>query len=155
VQHGVTPRDRHRAREAALQMLYAWDVGRIDPADVPSAYWLMDRAEAGVPSAVRVRAESLALGTISRVMEIDPLIAACADNWRLERMAVVDRAILRLAIFELQNPEEVPHAVVIDEALELARTFSTEDAVRFVNGVLDAVWQRLEGAMKPQERPGS
>jgi N utilization substance protein B len=131
-------------------MLYAWDVGRTDPADVPNAYWLMERAEAGVPSAIRERAESLALGTISRVTQIDPLIAACADNWRLERMAAIDRAILRLAIFELQDPGEVPHAVVIDEALELARTFSTEDAVRFVNGVLDAVWRRLEAAPKPE-----
>jgi N utilization substance protein B len=131
-------------------MLYAWDVGRIEPADVPAAYWLMERADAGVPSAVRARAESLALGTISRVTQIDPLITACADNWRLERMAVIDRAILRLAIFELQDPGEVPHAVVIDEALELARTFSTEDAVRFVNGVLDAVCQRLEAAPRPE-----
>lgn len=132
-------------------MLYGWDVGRIAPADVPAAYWPTEREGRGVPPAVRERAEALALGTIGRVGEIDPLIAACADNWRLERMAAVDRAILRLAIFELQDPGGVPPAVVIDEALELARTFSGEDAVRFVNGVLDAVRQRLEAAAVPQE----
>jgi N utilization substance protein B len=136
-------------------MLYEWDVGRVEPADVPAAYWLMEREGGGMPPAVRARAEALALGAIGRVAEIDPLIAACADNWRLERMAVIDRAILRLAIFELQDPEDVPHAVVIDEALELARTFSGEDAVRFVNGVLDAVRQRLEAGAEPKGKADS
>ena len=142
----VAPRDRHRAREAALQMLYEWEVGRFEPAEVAAAYWLTERAGGGVPLAVRALAEALALGTIGSVSAIDPLISACADNWRLERMAAVDRAILRLAVFELQRSGDVPHAVVIDEALELARTFSTDDAVRFVNGVLDAVRLRLEAA---------
>jgi N utilization substance protein B len=125
-------------------MLYQWEVGHIEPADVPACYWTLDHGGGPVPPEVKAMADGLALGTIGRVQEIDPLITASADNWRLERMAVVDRSILRLAIFELRMSGEVPHSVVIDEALELARTYSTEDAVRFVNGVLDAVWRRLE-----------
>jgi len=144
VRDHLTPRERHRAREAAVQMLYQWEVGHGEPADVPATYWMLDHAGAPAAPALRALADGLALGTIGRVKDIDPLIVASADNWRLERMAVIDRAILRLAVYELQSAEGAPHAVVIDEALELARTFSTEDAVRFVNGVLDAVWRRLE-----------
>ncbi len=142
--HGLTPRERHRAREAALQMLYQWEVGRAAPADVTESYWTLDGAAPAASAAVRALAESLALGTIGRVGEIDPLIAAGADNWRLTRMAVVERLILRLAVFELLGGAATPPAVVIDEALELARTFSTEDAVKFVNGVLDAVRRQLD-----------
>jgi len=125
-------------------MLYQWEVGHAEPADVPAGYWMLERAGRPVPPAVRAMADELALGTIRRVAEIDPLIADSAEHWRLVRMAVIDRSILRLAVFELQGPDKVPPSVVIDEALELARTFSTDDAIRFVNGVLDAVWRRLE-----------
>lgn len=139
----LTSRDRHRAREAALQMLYQWEVGHGEPADVPVSYWTLERG--GTPSspAIREFAEGLALGTIRHVGEIDPLIAASAEHWRLARMAVVDRLILRLAVFEMQGGDAVPASVVINEAIELARTFSTEDAVKFVNGVLDAIRRRL------------
>lgn len=141
--HRLTTRERHRAREAALQMLYQWEVGHGDPADVTASYWTLEGAAPPASLAVRTLAVELALGTINRVAEIDPLIVASADNWRLARMAVVDRLILRLAVFELLGVEPIPHAVVIDEALELARTFSTEDAVKFVNGVLDAINRRI------------
>jgi N utilization substance protein B len=139
----LTARDRRRAREAALQMLYLWEVGHGEARDVPASYWALEIGGVSVPPRVRVLAERLALGTIERVGEIDPIIVASAEHWRLARMAVVDRLILRLAAFELMAGAEAPPSVVINEAIELARTFSTEDAVKFVNGVLDAVKRRL------------
>lgn len=135
----LTLRDLHRAREAALQMLYQWEVGGGAPEEMPARFWALDQPRTRTGVALRDRANALALGTIGRIKDLDPLIAAHALNWRLPRMAVVDRQILRLAAFELQEENGAPAAVVIDEALELARTFSTEEAVTFINGVLDAI----------------
>ncbi|HWP99836.1 MAG TPA: transcription antitermination factor NusB [Vicinamibacterales bacterium] len=133
--------DRRRAREAALQMLYYWAVGRVSPEEAMAAYWSLQ--EPPPPEAVRARAEALVRATIDRLAEIDRLIAGAAERWRPERMAIVDRLILRLATGELLDPEGAPPAVVIDEALELARRFSGEEAVRFVNGVLDTIRRDL------------
>jgi N utilization substance protein B len=131
---------RHRAREAALQILYFWEIGGVEPAAAAARYWgiVADDAEP-LPEASRVFAESLATGTVARVAELDPLIERHAEHWRLARMAVIDRLILRLATYELLHVPETPAGVVIDEALELARTFSEGEAVRFVNGILDAI----------------
>jgi N utilization substance protein B len=96
------------------------------------------------PEEVRVFAMRLAGGVAARVADIDPMIGEAAEHWRLERLNVLDRLILRLAIFELLHERETPAKVVINEALELARTFSGDEAVRFVNGVLDAVRRKLE-----------
>jgi N utilization substance protein B len=85
--------------------------------------------------------EELARGTSASAAEIDRQIEAKSANWRLERMAVVDRNILRLAIYEL-NRNEVPAVVIIDEALELARQFSNHESIPFINGVLDAIYKR-------------
>jgi N utilization substance protein B len=136
----VTSGIRHRAREAALQMLYLWEVGGIPADRAPAHYWAVV-ADDGEPvsDAARAFAERLATGVIAHMAELDPVIERHAQNWRLARMAVVDRLILRLAAYELLHVPETPAGVVIDEALELARTFSEEDAVRFVNGVLDAI----------------
>ena len=89
--------------------------------------------------AVRGFAWQIVLGTISDVVALDALIEQHSKNWRMSRLAVIDRLILRMSVWELQHESETPPAVVLDEALELARTFSTEDAVKFVNGVLDAI----------------
>jgi N utilization substance protein B len=92
----------------------------------------------------RALAEGLARGTAAGTAEADPIIAASADNWRLDRMAVVDRLILRLAVHEFLHAPGTPHKVVINEAVELARLFSTDEAPRFVNGVLDGIRKKLE-----------
>jgi N utilization substance protein B len=81
---------------------------------------------------------------VSRLETIDALIAATAERWRPERMAVIDRLILRMAACELLRDADTPRAVVINEALELARTFSTEDSVKFINGMLDAIRKKIE-----------
>jgi transcription antitermination protein NusB len=147
---------RHRAREAALQMLYQWEVGRAPVAEIVRTYWagrdappdpedeLADRVpDAALVEDERAYANALVTGTIERVSEADELIGTHARNWRLERMAAIDRLVLRLAIYELLARPETPPAVVINEALELARTFSGEEPVPFINGVLDAVRKSL------------
>lgn len=136
---------RHGARVAALQMLYQWEVGRAPMSDVRERFW-QQTADAGRPLSqdLRAFAISLADGVASSVEQIDPMIAEAAEHWRLERMNVLDRLILRLAIHEFLHEPATPAAVIIDEALELARSYSSDDAVGFINGILDAVRRRLE-----------
>jgi transcription antitermination protein NusB len=132
---------RHRAREAALQMLYQWEVGGEDLDEVLASYRLVG------PHALDDEAEAMARrlvrGTALHLAQIDPLIGERAEHWRLERMPVIDRIVLRLALYEFLHEPSTPRAVVINEAIELARTFSTEAAVKFINGVLDAIHRRL------------
>ena len=136
---------RHRAREAALQVLYQWEIGKVDIGRASETFFGEQWPDAVPPSdEFRQFSESLAHETVSRLETIDRLIAETAERWRPERMAVIDRLILRMAIGELLGGPDTPHAVVINEALELARTFSTEDAVKFINGMLDAVRKKLE-----------
>jgi transcription antitermination protein NusB len=136
---------RHRAREAALQMLYQWEVGRVTMPDVLGTFWQHEPPEGGrMPDDLRAFAERLAVGVANTVSNLDPAIADAAEHWRIERMNVMDRLILRLAIYEFLHEPETPGRVIINEALELARTFSGDDAVRFINGILDAIRRRLE-----------
>lgn len=131
---------RHRARELAVQMLYQAEVGRLDVAALEDTFWgQVPEQIAGLPAEARAFALRLAVVTAAHVAEVDPLIAEAAANWRLERMNVLDRIVLRLAVYELRHEPDTPPRVVINEALELARTFGTDDSVRFVNGVLDAI----------------
>jgi transcription antitermination protein NusB len=140
---GVRQRTRHRARQAAVQMLYQWEVGQHDLEDVLRTFWLANVPGAeGAPEAVRAFAEQLVRSTISNLTRIDPLITETAEHWRLSRMAALDRIILRLAIGEFLDGA-TPRNVVINEALELAKTFSGDDSAKFVNGILDAVKKKL------------
>jgi transcription antitermination protein NusB len=135
------PRDwRHAGRSAALQMLYQWEVGRVPIADVGRTFWLQTESPAEpVSEDVREFAFRLAEGVVESVASLDPLIASAAEHWRLDRMNVVDRIVLRLATYELLHEPDTPVKVVINEALELARAFSGDEAVPFVNGILDAI----------------
>jgi transcription antitermination protein NusB len=128
---------RHQAREAALQILYFWEIGGTEPDQAIAAYFREHLPDA--TDEVKAFAAELVRGTIASLETIDALIGQHSANWRFERLAAIDRLILRLAVWELQHQPDVPAAVVIDEALELARTFSADDSVRFVNGVLDAI----------------
>jgi transcription antitermination protein NusB len=147
---------RHRAREAALQMLYQGEIGRVSAHEAVRAYWPGRDAppsaddehadaipEVAVDEIGRTFANALVSGTIARTAELDALITGHLKNWRIERTAVIDRLILRLAIFELLTETDTPAKVIINEALELARTFSGEEPVPFINGVLDAVRKTL------------
>jgi N utilization substance protein B len=135
---------RHRARETALQILYAWDIGHTDIDQAANTFFSYQWVGDGPPDDVREFATELARETVGRLDAIDPLIAETTERWRPERMAVLDRLILRMAVCELLRKTGTPPAVIINEALELARTFSTEDAVKFINGMLDGVRKKLE-----------
>lgn len=135
----------HRARELAVQMLYQGEVGRLSVPEVAQSFWRIgDIDEQAVEERARQLAHRLAGGTTAHLAAIDPVVEEASRNWRLQRMPVIDRLILRLAVYELLHERDTPPAVVIDEALELARRFSTEEAVPFINGVLDAVRRRIE-----------
>jgi N utilization substance protein B len=145
-----------RARAAALQMLYQWEVGRVSAHEAIVTYWRPregepdtelesdgERTDGDLPDSLRDFANGLVNGTVSRVAEIDALLAAHAQNWRVERMAVLDRLVLRLAVYEMLTASDTPAKVVINEALELTRAFTGDEAVGFVNGILDAVRKHL------------
>jgi N utilization substance protein B len=140
---GIDVTTRRRAREAALQMLYQTEVGRAGAYEAIATYWPAHDAANEVPEPMREFANGLVRGTLERVSEIDAILSAHAQNWRIERMAVIDRLILRLAVYEFLAEANTPPRVVINEALELARSYSGEEAVAFVNGVLDAVRKEL------------
>jgi len=124
-------------------MLYQWEVGRTPIDDVCRTFWTGGHAGAQPSEAVRNFAELLARGAVAHAATLDPLIADAAVHWRIERMNVMDRLILRLAVYEFLHEAETPAKVIINEALELARSFSADESVRFINGVLDAVRRTL------------
>jgi N utilization substance protein B len=134
---------RHRAREAAVQMLYQWEVGKASMFEVGQTFWNGPAATEPFGDELREFATTLATGVARTVGDIDPMIVEAAQNWRIERMNVLDRLILRMAIYEFLHEPGTPAKVIINEALELARTFSTDDSVRFINGVLDAIKRTL------------
>ena len=136
---------RHRAREAALQILYHAEIGRSDMRQAIATYFDLQWPDEGpVPEAVRTFAADLATDTIRQLPVVDPLIADTTERWRPERMPILDRLILRMATTELLRADSPPPAVVINEALELARTFSTDESVKFINGMLDAIRKKIE-----------
>lgn len=137
------PESRHRAREAAIQMLYQWEVGRASMVEVRRTFWANAPEGAPLSDEQRAFATSLATGTVEHVASLDPLIVDAAEHWRIERMNVLDRLILRLAVYEFLHEPETPGKVIINEALELARSFSADDSVRFINGILDAIRRTL------------
>ena len=125
-------------------MLYQWEVGRQPMIDVARTFWTEGPAASdALGDELRGFATTLANGVANGVADIDPIITGAAENWRIERMNVLDRLILRMAIYEFLHEPETPAKVIINEALELARTFSADDSVRFINGVLDAVRRTL------------
>jgi N utilization substance protein B len=141
---------RHRAREAALQILYQWEVGQTDVTRAVDTYFTLQWPDPSPPPAeLRDQASALAQETVRHLARIDALIAETTERWRPERMAIIDRLIMRLAIAELVGEAGTPAPVVINEALELARTFSGEESVKFINGMLDAIRKRLESGTEP------
>ncbi len=142
---------RHRAREYALQMLYQAEAAGTSMADVVANFW----QDPAIPDEVRAFSERLALGAAAARAEIDALLSACLDNWRMERLALVDRNVLRLAVYEFLHEPETPRIVIIDEAIEVAKRFGGEDSGQFVNGILDALRRRLEGTEPSGAGPGS
>lgn len=130
---------RRKARELAMQMLFQWELGGHSPEHVISSFLHAQRIDPEVEAFAR----SLFEGTVGEVEALDRRVREQAEHWRLERMAAVDRNLLRVALYELLHCPETPPAVVINEALEIARRFSGKDSVEFINGVLDAIRKTL------------
>lgn len=130
---------RHKARECALQMLFASDLVDRDCPSLTQNYW-NELGDTDIDDKTREFANTLVCGTIKNVDAIDNIIKTRAEHWRIERMAIVDRNVLRLAVYEFMYLD-TPDTVAINEALEIARRFSSYEATQFVNGVLDAIKQ--------------
>jgi len=122
-----------------MQMLYQWELGGNTPEQVDATFFLERKADQDVESFAR----RLFQGAVTNIQRLDQLLREHAENWRLERMAAVDRSILRVAVYELLHCPETPPPAVINEALEIARRFSGESSVEFVNGILDSVLKSL------------
>jgi N utilization substance protein B len=135
---------RHKSRQRALQVLFLWDQRKQDVDDSINSFYETLASDEDVPvrTARDEFMEELVRGTVAKCAEIDQRITAKSENWRLERMPAVDRNILRVAIYEMSEIR-TPPAVVIDEALELARQFSGDESISFINGVLDAVHREI------------
>ena len=131
---------RRKAREYALQMLFQWDITHDSVDQILSTFFNgQDESEA-----VADFARTLVIRTVENVEKIDILIQRHAEHWRLDRMATVDRNLLRLATQELFD-NETPKTVVINEAIEIARRFSSQESPQFINGILDSIKKELEG----------
>lgn len=129
---------RRRARELALQLLYQHEVTDVPPEHMQAHFEEWKNATDGI----RAFADALLKGTLENLAEIDDELTRQTAHWRLERLAAVDRNILRLAMYELLFQTDTPHAVVIDEAIEIAKKYGAEESARFVNGVLDGFVKR-------------
>ncbi|MCW5959913.1 MAG: transcription antitermination factor NusB [Pyrinomonadaceae bacterium] len=135
---------RRKARECALQILFAADVAKTTGSALTRYYW-DELGDPELDESTREFANGLAEGTLREIEKIDEKIRTRAEHWRIPRMAIVDRNVLRLAVYEFLF-EETPHTVVINEALEIARRFSTFEATQFINGILDAIKQDMQKA---------
>ena len=133
---------RRKARECALQMLFAADVTKLSGETVTRNFW-DELGEPDTEDLMQTFSVKLTLGTLRELETVDEKIRTRAEHWRIERMAIVDRNVLRLAVYEFLY-EETPNTVVINEALEIARRFSTFEATQFINGILDAIKHDLE-----------
>jgi len=132
---------RRQGREAALQALYAIAVGHREPGDA-----LSEMVGEGEETEYRAFVKDLVLGTLECAPEADVLLGPLLEGWTIERLPTIDRLLLEMGTFELRHRPLTPAAVVINEAVELAKKFSTEDSNRFVNGVLNAVAQETSQA---------
>lgn len=135
---------RHAVREQALKALFACDLGKNDPAQALEMLWAEEKTNEKAKSFSRQLVE----GVIEKRAELDALLERYAREWKLERIAAVDRNIMRLALYEMIYSAEVPRAAALDEAIELGKTFGAEESPRFINGILGKIIVEL-----PQEGP--
>jgi N utilization substance protein B len=133
---------RRKARECALQMLFAADVTETRGDELVRAFW-SELSDDELGPQARDFATRLAIGTLANAAEVDEHIRSRAEHWRISRMAIVDRNVLRLAVYEFLH-EPTPRTVIINEALEITRRFSTYEATQFINGILDAIKRDLD-----------
>lgn len=138
---------RRKARECALQILFQIEFTGDEPPLVLKDYW----SRQNVPAETREYCEWLVRGICEHKPEVDKTIGQASRNWRLERMAAVDRNILRLAVFEMLYEKALAPSIIMDEAIEIAKKYSGQEAANFVNGILDGVHRQLQGAATPEK----
>jgi N utilization substance protein B len=129
---------RRKARELALQMLYQHDLSGNAPDAIVDTFEDLQKSKPNT----REFATRIFRGTVDHLAEIDEMITAQADNWRLTRMAVVDRNIIRMSVYEFMHEDDTPKLVIIDEAIEIAKKFGTQKSSQFINGILDGILKR-------------
>ena len=129
---------RRKARELALQMLFQHDMSGNQPDTIISTFEELQKSKANT----REFATKIFRGTVDHLTSIDDMIQAQADNWRLSRMAVVDRNIIRMSVYEFLHETDTPKLVIIDEAIEIAKKFGTQKSSQFINGILDGILKR-------------
>ena len=135
------PGMRRQARILALQLLYQTEIDPEGGAPAQGRFW----SKAGAGKKTRAFADTLVQETLARREAIDALLGECLENWRLSRLPVVMRNLLRMSVCEMIHLRESPPAVVIDEAVSLAREFVDEESAKFANGVLQRCWDRAGG----------
>lgn len=135
---------RRKAREETLRFLFRLEFEKAQVEEKLTQYWENKKT----PEEIKEYSTWLIHGIISHQDKIDNIIQSFSENWRISRMALVDRNILRMAVFELLYEEDIASAIVIDEAIEVAKKYSGEEAAKFVNGILDAVRKNLDDIQK-------
>ncbi len=143
---------RHKARECALQMLFASDLVSREAQTLTEDYW-NELGDTAIDDKTRSFANALVRGTLENLEAIDTVIRTRAEHWRIERMAIVDRNVLRLAVYEFIY-QDTPGTVVINEGLEIARRFSSYEATQFINGILDAIRLDIEAKSDAEQTSG-
>jgi len=136
---------RRKARELALQMLYQHDMSGNPPDTIVATFEDLQKSKPNT----REFATRIFKGTVENIGKIDDMIVAQADNWRIERMAVVDRNIIRMSIYEFLHENDTPKLVIIDEAIEIAKRFGTQKSSQFINGILDGILKRYNLDREP------
>lgn len=126
---------RRKGREAAFQLMYQIDLSGLPYGSVQAEFW----SQMGVPHASRDFAESLVVGLLSKLTEIDELISSNSHNWKIHRMNSVDKNVLRMGVYELLYCKETPTKVIINEAIEIGKKFGTGESSSFINGILDKI----------------
>ncbi len=129
---------RRKARELALQMLFQYDMSGNEPDMIVTTFEDLQKSKPNT----REFATRIFHGTVEHIKEIDEIIQQQAENWRLSRMAVVDRNIIRMSVYEFLHESDTPKLVIIDEAIEIAKRFGTQKSSQFINGILDGILKR-------------
>ncbi|MBN2875709.1 MAG: transcription antitermination factor NusB [Spirochaetales bacterium] len=137
---------RRKARIVAFQALYAWDASSMPKEELLSFSWLGEDSAASADEELRTFASLIVSGTLEKLEDVDAAIRSHLEHWAFERLKKVDLAILRVAIYSLLYQDDIPPQITMDEAIEIAKEFGSEESYRFINGVLDAVWkERVAG----------
>jgi N utilization substance protein B len=135
---------RRKARILAFQALYAWDASGTAVKDLLAFSWIDDDKRSSLDEELKVFARLLIAGAIENIEEVDRQIKAHLQNWSFERLKKVDLAILRIGAYSLLFQKDIPAQITIDEAIEIAKEYGSEDSYRFINGVLDGIWKAAE-----------